>query len=591
MSRNGSGDERDETTEQHFQRLHITLQRIQNQIDELSRVRPAPAPQLRPPIRQPVVRQRDELEFDEQLFDEESEAESNTSRRWHRGRGNRGGIFDIPRRGNVGRERDEVDRNLSSIKLSIPSFQGKSDPEAYIEWERKVELVFDCHNYSEEKKVKLAAVAFTDYAIIWWDQLVVTRRRTGEPPIVGWESMKAFMRQRFVPSHYYRDLHMKLQSLKQGTKSVEEYHKEMEIAMIRANIEEDREATMARFICGLNREIANVVELQHYVEIEEVVHMAMKVERQPKRGGRTTARAEASSWKPRWNPTSKPEEKSTTKPSNENPINRAPPERGNNSSQPQRTRDIKCHRCHGADHIAMDCPNRRAMILLDNGELESEEEDESTSKTTPIEGDVVQAVDGLALVVLRTLHVQAEEDGDVIQRENIFYTHCHVQNRVCGLIIDGGSCVNVASKLMVDKLGLQVTKHPRTYKLQWLNESGELRVTKQVLISFSIGQYKDEVMCDVVPMQASHILLGRPWQFDRRTVHDGYKNRYSFTKDGRRITLAPLPPRQVFEEQNQIKKSIAASSKQNEIERVSSSGEVKQESLAEVRECRLNKER
>ena len=46
---------------------------------------------------------------------------------------------------------------------------------------------------------------------------------------------------------------------------MDEYYKEMKVAMIRANIEEDGEATMARFLAGLNREIANIVELQHYV--------------------------------------------------------------------------------------------------------------------------------------------------------------------------------------------------------------------------------------------------------------------------------------------------------------------------------------
>ena len=55
--------------------------------------------------------------------------------------------------------------------------------------------------------------------------------------------------------------------------------------MISANVEEDREATMVRFLAGLNREIANIVELQHYVELEDMVHMAMKVERQLKRRG------------------------------------------------------------------------------------------------------------------------------------------------------------------------------------------------------------------------------------------------------------------------------------------------------------------
>ena len=41
--------------------------------------------------------------------------------------------------------------------------------------------------------------------------------------------------------------------------------------MIWANVEEDRKATMARFLNGLNQDIANVVELQHYVELEGMV--------------------------------------------------------------------------------------------------------------------------------------------------------------------------------------------------------------------------------------------------------------------------------------------------------------------------------
>jgi len=135
--------------------------------------------------------------------------------------------------------RDGVDRNLRSIKMKIPSFQGRTDPEAYLEWEKKIELIFDCNNYSEEKEVKLAVIEFTDYAIIWWDQLVTNKRRNHERPIETWGELKALMRRRFVPSHYYRDLYQKLQNLTKRSRSVEDYHKEMEMAMIRTNVEED----------------------------------------------------------------------------------------------------------------------------------------------------------------------------------------------------------------------------------------------------------------------------------------------------------------------------------------------------------------
>ena len=50
-------------------------------------------------------------------------------------------------------------------------------------------------------------------------------------------------------------------------------------------------------------------------------------------------------------------------------------------------------------------------------------------------------------------------------------------------------------------------------------------------------------------MYASHILLGRPWQFDKRGNHDGFKNRFSFMKDKKLVTLVPLTPKQEYEDQ------------------------------------------
>ena len=43
-------------------------------------------------------------------------------------------------------------------------------------------------------------------------------------------------------------------------------------------------------------------------------------------------------------------------------------------------------------------------------------------------------------------------------------------------------------------------------------------------------------------MDVCHLLLGRPWQYDRKVIYDGFKNTYTFRKDGHKIVLAPLKP-------------------------------------------------
>jgi hypothetical protein len=108
------------------------------------------------------------------------------------------------------------------------------------------------------------------------------------------------------------------------------------------------------------------------------------------------------------------------------------------------------------------------------------------------------------------------------------------------MIIDNGSCTNVVSTTSVEKLGLTTLPHPRPYSLRWLNENGEIRVTKQVRAPFSIKTYHDEVLCDVVLMSASHLLLGRPWQFDKDVIYNGRKNTYAFLLNGKKVNLLPL---------------------------------------------------
>lgn len=160
----------------------------------------------------------------------------------HHGGGlHHGGGHERPRRA-------YEDDGIGRIKMSIPLFSSKDNPDDYLEWEMRVDQIFDGQRYTEAKKVRAASIEFTGYALIWWNQLC---RAGGRPE--SWNQMKSIMKRRFVPEHFTRTLYTRLQQLRQGNSSVEEYYKEMEILLIRTGVEEQEEATMARFMYGLNQ--------------------------------------------------------------------------------------------------------------------------------------------------------------------------------------------------------------------------------------------------------------------------------------------------------------------------------------------------
>ena len=102
------------------------------------------------------------------------------------------------------------------------------------------------------------------------------------------------------------------------------------------------------------------------------------------------------------------------------------------------------------------------------------------------------------LVVSKVLTLQHQQDK--YQRCQIFHTKVGINGRSVKVIIDGGSCHNLASEELCSKLQLVKMKHPHPYKVQWLSDSGTIQVEHTVKVSFKIGAYKDTSECDVVPM-------------------------------------------------------------------------------------------
>jgi len=113
--------------------------------------------------------------------------------------------------------------NSNDFRVEIPVYEGKLDPEEFLDWLHTVERVFECKDVSEEKKVKLVALRLRKYASLWWTNLCVKRVRERKAKIRTWEKMKTKLKTGFLPPTYIQDCYSQLHNLNQGNLSVEEY--------------------------------------------------------------------------------------------------------------------------------------------------------------------------------------------------------------------------------------------------------------------------------------------------------------------------------------------------------------------------------
>jgi hypothetical protein len=106
-------------------------------------------------------------------------------------------------------------------------------------------------------------------------------------------------------------------------------------------------------------------------------------------------------------------------------------------------------------------------MIIDNGEVELATDESEYKSMWALKNisDVEYVVNNESLVIRRSLNVQVSEEVVKQQRENIFYTRCHIKNKICSMIIDNGNCTNIVSTTLVKKLSLTITKHATSYKL------------------------------------------------------------------------------------------------------------------------------
>ena len=448
------------------------------------------------------------------------------------------------------------------IRADIPLFHGKLQIEEFLDWISEVERFFEFTEVAEERQVKLVAYKLRSGAAVWWEKLQMDRRRQGKVPIRSWRRMKQLMMSRFLPPDYEQFIFQSYQNCVQGNKTVADYTEEWSRLSVRNNLNETEGQQVSRYLGGLKSTIRDKIGLQVVWTVDEAQNMALKAELMEKSSNRFShykkdmgESSNATANRSRFSPSDGQGQAKTTadqvqrgsgpsnnfggsRPTAAAAVTKETPRVASNPYS--RPGGMKCYRCGQPGHRSNECPARKPVNFVDAEEEEDQNFEEEENMDEFLEGAEIAEEQGehVNCVIQRVMCSTKLEDST--QRNNIFKTCCSIQGKVCDLIVDSGSCENFVSRKLVEHLKLRAEKHPKPYAIGWIQKGPKASVTEVCKVPVSIGQYyRDEVTCDVVEMDAGHVLLGRPWQFDVDITYRGRDNVCVFNWNGRKIAMVP----------------------------------------------------
>ncbi|KAI0495130.1 hypothetical protein KFK09_025277 [Dendrobium nobile] len=438
------------------------------------------------------------------------------------------------------------------VKMDIPFFDGKLHIEDYLDWERAVETFFEYMDIEPAKQVKYVACRLKSGASAWWLQLLQSRRREGRGPVRSWWRMKQLLRGQFLPTDYEQMLYMQYQHCSQGARSVNDYTEEFHRLSARNNLNESANQLVARYVGGLREAIQDKLELNTVWSLPQAINYALKVEMQMARHnknsqGKRTSEPAADNCRAS-NAQASPAGRLVQNSGGNHGSSGAGNKFGDNKFQPKlkgqvkenpyaKPSNIKCFRCFQQGHKSNECPTRPQLHVLEAEEdnVLDDEEGEPEDTQEDVGGD-----EGEPLICVLQKLLLAPRLTDQSQRNRLFKTKCTIKGKVCDVLVDSGCTENVISKAAVQALQLQTIPNSHPYRVSWVKRGVEISVTESCCVPFSIGKnYSSEVVCDVIDMDVSHLILGRPWQFDMAATHDCRENTYAFSWKGKMIRLLP----------------------------------------------------
>jgi hypothetical protein len=395
------------------------------------------------------------------------------------------------------------------VNFDIPVFEGQIDVDALDKWLNLLEGYFSVHNFSDMEKITFALLKALPHVKHWWETYW-EKISTEESGIYGveptWDFFVDAVKEQYYPIGNYEDQYMRWTTLWQERgQAVLEFTNTFHTLCTKLGIKDSERHLVLKYHGALHRYIQTEMDFLDISSLSAAYRYVVKIEQKFKHQNKWEF-GSANPQQPKY-------EKDD--PNKQSPKNQSKPQEKKGHGKTKKDTGKWCDFHKIPWHNTDECISKQSLVA-EIKDKEPNPDSESDSENTGKR----QIIDADPTTIVVTTTIQPEEPTDPEEGEHLFHSQMWVKGTPLHFIVDSGSQKNLISAEVIKQLGLSTTPHPQPYNIGWLRQGRDLHVSQQCRLSYGIQPFKDEVLCDVSPLDVCDVLLGQPYMWKHHVVYE-----------------------------------------------------------------------
>jgi hypothetical protein len=336
------------------------------------------------------------------------------------------------------------------------------------------------------------------------------------------------VKEQYYPVGNYEDQYMRWTTLRQEKgQSVPEFTNSFHTLRTKLGIKDSERHLVLKYRGALHKYIQTKMDYLDISSLGAAYRYAVKIEQKFKHQSKREF-GSANAQQPKYD---------KDNPNKQSPENQSKPQEKKGHGKTKKDTRKWCEFHKSPWHNTDECRSKQSLVAeIKDKEpnLDSESDSENNGKRHIIDADPT--------AIVATATIQPEEPTDPEEGERLFHSQMWVKGTPLHFIVDSGSQKNLISAEVVKQLGLSTTPHPQPYNIGWLRQGRDLRVNQQCRLSYGIQPFKDEVLCDVSPLDVCDVLLGQPYMWKRHAVYESRPRSVIVTLGGHLYRIPEVVP-------------------------------------------------